>query len=176
MAQIYEGMFVLDNDVVRAGWSTAKALVTDLIAKHGGTVTTARHWGEHNLAYPINRKSRATYLLSYYEIPNEGLTGFVRDLDLSVPIMRYLLLAVDALPEGEEAEAAKEGASDFALPDPPRDDVGEYRLWEESEDDRPRGPRRERTEESSEEKTEDKDETKEPVAAATEAADSTEEN
>lgn len=173
MAQIYEGMFVLDNDNVRAGWSGAKAVATDLIVKHGGTVTTARHWGERNLAYPIQGKSRATYLLTYYELPNEGLLGFVRDLDLSVPILRYLLLAVDALPEGEEAEAAKEVASDFALPDPPRDDVGEYRLWEETDEDRPRSPRRERTEEAP---SMDEDETEEPVAVAAEGADSTEEN
>ncbi len=148
MAQIYEGMFVLDNENVRAGWSGAKAIVIDLLTKHGGTVTTARHWGERNLAYPIQGKSRATYMLAYYELPNEGLSGFVRDLDLSVPILRYLLLAVDAIPEGEVAEAEKEVATDFALPEPPRDDVGEYRLWEETDEDRPRGPRREGFEES----------------------------
>ena len=176
MAQIYEGMFVLDNDVVRSGWSSAKALATDLIAKHGGTVTTARHWGEHNLAYPIKGKARATYLLTYYELPNEGIAGFVRDLDLSVPILRYLLLAVDAVAEGEAALSEKESGSDFALPEPPRDDVGEYRLWEESEEDRPRPPRRPRSDENSEEGAEGQEETKEPVAAAAEGADSTEEN
>jgi ribosomal protein S6 len=180
LAQIYEGMFVLDNDVVRAGWSSAKALVTDLIAKHGGTVTTARHWGERNLAYPINRKSRATYLLSFYELPNAGILPFVRDLDLSVPVMRYLLTAVDMVPEGEQAEADKEVAADFAPADPPRDDVGVYRLWEEKEEDRPRGPRRERSSESfegeAEASAEGASETKVPVAAAIEGADSKEEN
>ena len=33
MPQIYEGMFLIDNDQVRAGWESAKALVTELEAK-----------------------------------------------------------------------------------------------------------------------------------------------
>ena len=31
MPQLYEGMFLLDNDLVREGWDPAKAKVTDLI-------------------------------------------------------------------------------------------------------------------------------------------------
>ena len=142
MAQIYEGMFVLDNEVVRAGWSTAKAHVLDLIAKHGGTVHTARHWGERKLAYSIKGRSRATYLLAYYELPSEGYPNFVRDLDLSETVLRYLFIKVDMVPEGEAAEAAKETEADFTVPEPPRDEVGEYKLWEDKEEESPVRSRR----------------------------------
>jgi small subunit ribosomal protein S6 len=137
-------MFVLDNDVVRTGWEGAKAHVTDLIAKHGGTVTTARHWGERKLAYSMKGRSRATYLLTYYEIPAGNIPTLIRDLDLSETVLRYLTLAVDAIPEGEVEAAGKETASDFMVPEPPRDEVGEFKLWDDKEEDATRrAPRRE---------------------------------
>lgn len=175
MAQIYEGMFLLDNDVVRAGYGTAKSHVTELIAKHGGTVRTARHWGERKLAYKVNGRSRATYLLTYYEIPADNIPTLIRDLDLSETILRYLNLAVDAIPEGEAEHSEKESAAGFTLPEPPRDEVGEYKLWEDKEEDAPRRPARPRRDEG-EAKAESTDDTKETVAAATEGGDATEEN
>ncbi len=143
MAQIYEGMFVLDNEVVRSSWSAAKKVVTDLIAKHGGTVSTARHWGERKLAYSIKGRSRASYLLTYYSIPAESIPTLIRDLDLSETVLRYLTLKVEEIPEGEAEASAKEDGSEFSLPEPPRDEVGEFKLWEEKEEDAPRRPRRE---------------------------------
>ena len=135
MAQIYEGMFVLDNEVVRTGWSAAKSTVLDLVAKHGGTVHTARHWGERKLAYSIKKRTRATYVVCYYEMTPEGIPTFVRDLDLSETVLRYLFVKVDVVPEGEAAAAELETAADFIVPEPPRDEVGEYKLWEDRDDD-----------------------------------------
>jgi len=160
LAQIYEGMFVLDNEVVRAGWGAVKQQILDLVAKHGGTVHTARHWGERKLAYTIKKRTRATYLLAYYELPAEGYPTFVRDLDLSETVLRYLFMKVDAVVEGEVEAAAKEGETDFTVPEPPRDEVGEYKLWEDKDEDAPARPRRERETPATEEKPE-------PVAATT---------
>lgn len=137
MAQIYEGMFVLDNEVVREGWSAAKQTVLDLIKKHGGDVQTARHWGERKLAYKIKGRSRATYLLAYYTMPGDSLPGFVRDLDLNEMVLRYLFLKTDVVAEGEVEAAEKETESDFTVPDPPRDEVGTYSLWAEEEEEAP---------------------------------------
>lgn len=137
MAQIYEGMFVLDNEVVRAGWNAAKQGVLDLIAKHGGEVQTARHWGERKLAYKIKGRSRATYLLTYYTMPGDNIPGFVRDLDINEVILRYLFLKTDEVAEGEAEAAAKETGGDFSLPEPPRDEVGVYSLWGEEEEEAP---------------------------------------
>jgi len=126
MATIYEGMYLLDNELVRESWDKAKAVVTDLIGKHGGSVKSARRWGERKLAYPIRRRQRATYLLVYYEMPREGLTGLVRDLDLAEPVLRYLQTRVDAMPSGETELAAAEQGAGFVLPVPPSDEVGTY--------------------------------------------------
>jgi len=159
LAQIYEGMFVLDNEVVRAGWDAAKQQVTGLIEKHGGEVKTARHWGERKLAYKINNRSRATFLLSFFTMPGDNIPAFTRDLEINETVMRYLQLQVDELPEGEEAEAAKETGGEFSVPEPPRDEVGTYTLWGDEEEESARRDGRDgrKTSSSSDDKAESKD-------------------
>lgn len=123
MTQIYEGMFLLDNQVVREDWKKAKSLVTDTLKKHGGRVICARRWDERRLAYPIRRRRRATFCLAYYEMPVAGITSLRRDLDLSENVLRYLLLARDLVPQGEAELATAEDAADFVVPAPPPDDA-----------------------------------------------------
>lgn len=126
MAQIYEGMFLLDNEVVRESWSSAKALVTDVLTKNGATVHTARRWDERKLAYPVKRRERASYVLVHYEIPREGIPPLIRDLDLSERILRYLLTRAAGIPEGEAELARAEEAADFQVPEPPPDSAGTW--------------------------------------------------
>lgn len=135
LTQIYEGMFLLDNDLVRGGWDGAKGVVTAALEKHGGKVHTARRWDERRLAYPIRRKQRATYLLTYYEIPGDSIPAMRREFDLSEQVLRYLMLAVEAIPEGESDLAAAEQSPDFVLPEPPADDA----VDEEEEEEAPSG-------------------------------------
>lgn len=125
MTKLYEGMYLVDNDVVREDWNKAKALVTGAVEKHGGKVITARRWDERRLAYPISGKLRATYLLSYFEIDKDALTLMTRDFELSEHVLRYLQLAVDVVPEAEFELAQAEGAADFTVPAPPGDNFVE---------------------------------------------------
>ena len=53
MTQTYETMVLLDNDVVRQDWKKAKAIVTDTVAKYGGSLDCCRRWDERRLAYPM---------------------------------------------------------------------------------------------------------------------------
>lgn len=122
MTQLYEGMFLLDNQVVREDWKQAKSTVTDLVAKHGGKVVSARRWDERRLSYPIKTRQRGTYLLAYFEQDSGGAATIRRDLDIEERVLRYLLLGVDALPEGELELSQAELADDFVVPPPPNDD------------------------------------------------------
>lgn len=125
MNRTYEGMFLLDNDAVRAGWESAKAVVTGLIEKHEGEVLAARRWDERPLAYPVKHRRRATYLLAYYSIGSLANTSLVRDLDINEVVLRHLLMRVERVP-AEELELSKaELADDFVVPEPPADDVVE---------------------------------------------------
>jgi small subunit ribosomal protein S6 len=137
MTQLYEGMFLLDNQAVRADWAQAKAAVTDALAKHGATVRTARRWDERRLTYPIRGRKRATYLLSYFEQEGTRSQALRRDLEIDERVLRYLILSVDELPEGELEKSQAELESGFSVPPPPTDDepLEEPRRETEGSDD-----------------------------------------
>lgn len=127
MAYIYEGMFLLDNDLVRSGWESAKDIVTQLLQKHGATVHTARRWDERALAYPIKGKRRATFLLTYFEFEGSQMEPLNRDLEITDGVLRYINLRKEEVPADEREAAGKESEADFEVPEPPADDAGAYR-------------------------------------------------
>jgi len=123
---LFEAMFLLDNDVVRAGWTEAKAGVQTVLEKHGANLRTLRRWDERALAYPIQGKRRGTYLLSYFDLPPNGVTDLRRDLEIREGLLRYMLLRVEEVPEGELEKSQIEHTDEFEVPEPPDDDAGEY--------------------------------------------------
>lgn len=134
--KLYEGMFVIDNDLVREDWTAAKAVVTGTLEKHGAVVRTARRWDERALAYPIRGRRRATYLLAYFEIEGDKNADVARDLEIQEPVLRYLVTSADEIPEAEVEASEAEGADDFTVPPPPADSVGSYRpIQVESEEE-----------------------------------------
>lgn len=143
MERIYEGMYLLDNAVVREDWKAAKSIVTGLLEKHGATIHSARRWDERRLAYPIGGKNRATFLLAYFSIPADNIPPMRRDFELNESVLRNMELLVEAIPEEEAELAAKEGDADFKVPTPPDDDHIEF-VEEEEDDDYPRSRRDDR--------------------------------
>lgn len=134
LTRLYEGMFLLDNQVVREDWKKAKAVVTDNLAKHGAKVIAARRWDERKLAYPIGTRRRATYLLAYFEMGNAHIGEMRRDLELSESVLRYLILKAEQVPQTELDLAQAEQATDFSVPPPPPDDAVDAPLGRRRED------------------------------------------
>ena len=122
---LYEGMFLLDNQAVRADWKAAKSAVTETLEKHGGTVRSARRWEERKLAYPIKHRLRGTYVLAYYDLEVGSIVDLRRDLELSETVLRYLLVRAEEVPAAEVEKTAAEEQEGFAPPAPPEDDAPE---------------------------------------------------
>lgn len=121
----YEGMFLIDNEAVRAGWSDVKARLAALIEKHGGQVLTSRRWDERRLTYPVRRHNRATFLLAYWEMEPGAAAPLRQELELDEQFLRYLVLSAAAVPKEEHELARAEEAPDFQVPEPPSDDAEE---------------------------------------------------
>jgi len=167
LERIYEGMYLLDNAVVREDWGKAKSVVTDVLEKHGARVLSARRWDERRLSYPIGGKNRATFLLAYYHIPAENIPTMRRDFELNETVLRTLDLLVEAVPAEEAELAAKEAAADFKVPTPPDDDHVEF--VEEEEDDYPRGRREDRRDDRrGRDDADENEDSEEPVGASRE--------
>ncbi len=122
MTRIYESMFLIDNNAVRAGWNDVKAQVAALVEKHGGKLLTARRWDERKLTYPIRGRRRATFLLAYCGLGGDGVANLRRELDISETILRYLLLRAEAVPPQELELTQAEAAAGFQVPEPPPED------------------------------------------------------
>lgn len=174
---IYEGMYLLDNETVRQDWNSAKSIITGTLEKHGATVHTARRWDERRLAYPIKKRNRATFLLSYFEIPGENIPAMRRDFELNDYVLRSLEIAVEAIPETETELAQAEQSTDFIVPTPPDDDaIDEVEEsdtddddMDDDDDDGPRRPRARRTPKPVEaKKSEDSDDDDEDADASEE--------
>jgi len=136
MTRTYECMFLVDNDVVRAGWQAAKKAVAGLLSKHGGSFVTSRRWAERRLAYPISHRNRATYLLAYCDLDPSQMNDLRRDLDISETVLRYLITTAQAVPDEERELSAAEDSTEFVVPEPPADDVVDEprRVRDEDED------------------------------------------
>ena len=135
MSRIYEIMYLLDNNFVRAGWKEAKAGATGLIEKHGGKVLAARRWDERKLAYPIRQRRRGTYLLAYGELDPTGVAGLRRELDLTETVLRYMILSAESVPAEELELTQAEAAVGFEVPLPPEDRFEEEYEEEEVEEE-----------------------------------------
>lgn len=135
MIYLYEGMFLIDNDLVRAGWSGAKAAVRDLLAKNGASIKTLRRWEERALTYSIGGKRRGTFVLAYFELEGGNMQELNRDLELKDGILRHLVVRCEGVPETELQLSEAELAPDFVVPEPPADDYApeEPSLLDENE-------------------------------------------
>jgi len=123
LTNLYEGMFLLDNKVVRQGWKAAKAIVTDMLSKHEANTITARRWDERRLSYSIKGRGRATYMLAYFELSKDAGPALNRSLELNETVLRYLITRVDAIPVTEPELASREESDDFVVPAPPVEDA-----------------------------------------------------
>jgi small subunit ribosomal protein S6 len=139
-------MFLLDNELVREDYQAAKSLVSDIVEKHGGTMHTSRRWDERRLAYTVKGRQRATYILSHFEIPGDGIPTMLRDFELNESVLRVQSLRVESVPEGEAELSAAEQADDFSIPTPPEDDAPEpeQEFFDDEDDDEDDGRRRRR--------------------------------
>ncbi len=130
---LYEGMFLLDNQTVRADWKTAKNAVLDIAKKHGAEVVTARRWDERKLAYVIRGHKRGTYLLTYIKAPPQNVAVIRRDIELDERVLRYMLLSTESVPDSELELSKAELVDGFSVPPPPQDDEVVEEVHQEAE-------------------------------------------
>ncbi len=94
----YEGMFLFDNAVAR-DWAAIEQEVHRLCDRIKAELLVCVKFDERKLAYEIQRRKRGTYVLTYFEAPEERITQLERDARLSESVLRLLVLRADHVPE-----------------------------------------------------------------------------
>jgi small subunit ribosomal protein S6 len=126
-------MVLLDNREVKQGWEPLKASVSEIFAKSGAEIVSARRWDERRLAYPIKGQTRGTYLLVYFNGDSRVNTQLRRDLEFSELVLRHLITSCEQVPEQAFEPEAEFDVS--AIPDeaePRRSAMAEEEVAEES--------------------------------------------
>ena len=88
--RLYEGMFLVD-------WQVILDEVQRIMDRAEAEVVSLKKWDERRLCYDIQKKSRGTYILVYFNCETGKIGGIERDVQLSELITRVLVLRTDRM-------------------------------------------------------------------------------
>lgn len=131
--RLYEIVYIfdpaLDEEGVNAQLDKHHKVLTDA----GAEVAAVDHWGQRQLAYPVNGQSLGYYVVVHFDAEPEVLTEFERLLKLNDHILRYLLV----LNEGEPTTGLSLVADRPESTKKDEDDEDEDEDEEDDDDDSP---------------------------------------
>ncbi len=103
--RLYEGMFLVDSGVATVDWQKVLDEIQRVLDRAGAEVVSLKKWDDRRMAYEINRKSRGTYILTYFNCDTSKLSGIERDVQLSEILTRVLILRTDRMSEDDLKKA-----------------------------------------------------------------------
>jgi len=101
----YETLFILNPDLPEAQVRETIDRVRRLIEGMEGQNVELQDWGMRDLAYPIRKHPRGTYVLAQYNARAEVVKEVERTLKLADEILRFISVRVP-----EARKAARRGA------------------------------------------------------------------
>ncbi len=93
--KLYEGMFLINPELDGESLEKEVSAIKNEIEKEGGEVDEIKPQGKRKLAYPINKKTHANYVLIYFKTPPEALDRLKRKFRLNQNIFRALIFIKD---------------------------------------------------------------------------------
>jgi small subunit ribosomal protein S6 len=140
--RLYEAVYIFDAVMDEAAVNQKLERYHALVTGKEGEVTAVDHWGNRQLAYPIEKKKTGYYVVAQFQGDPTGLPEFERALKLDESVLRYLVVLNEGEPTSGISVLAPRPFS--AVPadeedeDDDEDDVPES--IEEVEDDDRAGP------------------------------------
>lgn len=95
--RLYEGMFLVDSALAAQDWQVILDEVQRVLDRAEAEVVSLKKWDERRLCYDIQKKSRGTYILAYFNCETSKIGGIERDVQLSELIARVLVLRTDRM-------------------------------------------------------------------------------
>lgn len=91
----YEGMFLVDTALAAADWNGTIKSIETVLKRSDADIISIRKWDERRLAYDIQKKSRGTYILTYFKCDGPKIRDIEKAVQLSEQIMRVMILNAD---------------------------------------------------------------------------------
>jgi len=105
--RLYEGMFIISDTVAGADWEGAVNHIHDLLKNRGAEILNSQKWDERKFAYKLKGHKRGTYLLTYFNAPEDSIIHIKRDLKLSDNVLRSLIVKTDKIRESKSEDTEK---------------------------------------------------------------------
>lgn len=97
--RLYEGLFLVDSAEAASDWDGVIGAIETVLSRSECEVVSLAKWDERKLTYAIEKKSRGTYILTYFNCDPLKITKIERDVQLSEHIMRVMVLKTDKMSE-----------------------------------------------------------------------------
>ena len=105
---LYEGMFLLNQQLAGADFAASLQFVKDVFARAEAEVLVLRKWDDRKLAYPVKGQKRGIYVLAFFKARSTQIANIERDCNLSEHVIRNLILKADYVGDIEIELAKKE--------------------------------------------------------------------
>ena len=93
--RVYEAMFLVDT-ADAAIWDDLTKHIEGILARSGAELLGITRWDERKLAYPVAKRKRGTYILTFFHMASgDGVAEIEHDCRLSEKILRALVLKAD---------------------------------------------------------------------------------
>lgn len=99
---LYEGMYIIRSTLSDDARERALAKVTTIIESLGGSKEKILDWGRRKMVYEIKGCRDGHYYLLYFKLPTEAMNELIRENHLHEDLLRFIHVAVDSVPEGDE--------------------------------------------------------------------------
>ena len=92
----YEMLYLIDSAVAEEARDGLIAKFEDVVKNLGGTVLSTDKWGMKKLAYPINYKSDAFYVLMTFEAEGSAVKELDRVAGITDGVLRRMITKAQA--------------------------------------------------------------------------------
>lgn len=93
---LYEHVFMARQDISQSQVETLIKEYADVVTEGGGKVGKVEYWGVKNLAYKIKKNRKAHYAFLAIDAPHPAVAEMERQMGISVDVLRYLTVKVEA--------------------------------------------------------------------------------
>ena len=87
----YEMLYLIDSSVPDEGKDALVAKFEGIVSELGGKVLSTDKWGVKKLAYPINYKTDAYYVLMTFDANGDAVKGLDRIAGITDEVMRRMI-------------------------------------------------------------------------------------
>lgn len=108
----YETVFLARQDLTEAQVKTLCEDFSKIITDQGGKVLKTEFWGLRSLAYPMNKSTKAHYVLIECEAPGPATIELERVMRLNEDVMRSQTLRLEEPTKGPSIIIDKSGRDD----------------------------------------------------------------